>query len=508
MNLNMEMLADALREEFEIAALGTSRESLPLEQSRLFEGDAVFKPGILYVAEGGKLPSKPFFDGHCGIVSIGASDKSYHVSNCDYLEIDKDASIMNVFNCIQEAYKKYNKWYLDMYEALLAESGAQKLLDLTLPLLGNPVYLHDKNYRFVAYAEIDGMSGGSDIYKIKSNSGRMSLDSINDLKNTPHFEKTFETTVPTFHVDAGELCYIYENVRVGGEYWGRLWVDERVKPFRKSDYAIVGVLKEMIEKALVGRRLSPGTQYRFLEQKLVSLLEGKPVEKHDLEVELLEKGFKPSDNWLCFQLQLSPADLLLNTAINFCDAIESKLQGCVAFPYGDFIVGIVCVDNPGATLKRIEDTLCVFELHAGVSLMFKGFGDFPLYCKQAGIALTYGIRENGQGWVHGFGDHCFSYMLDRCGEGLLSEMLYPPALLRLIEYDQKKSTSYVKTLRAYLEKDLKPARAMEALYIQRSTFLYRLARISEITGVDFEDEKVKIHFLLAFQLMDRDAQSS
>jgi|GEM_PF-5903578 len=503
MNLNMDLIVDTLGQEFEIVKKDSYDANLTLEQVRLFAGSAEFLPGIVYIALGESLPIKPYFEGRCGIVSIGPAYDCYMAAGCDYIEICKGAAVADVLNCIQEAYKKYNKWYLDLYDALSNESGIQALLDLTLPLLGNPVYFHDKNYRFVALAEIPGMPGGSDVFNIRRNNGTLTLDAIAELKNTPYFEKTFETIKPTFHIDAGECNYIYNNVRVRGEYWGRLFVDERVRAFRKGDYAVIGILCGMIEKALVSRNLFPCSRYRYLEQELISLLEGKSIEMNELVNELDSNGWEIGNDWFCFQLQLSDVDVFLNTKISLCEVIESRLPDSVTFPYEDRIVGIVRVDSRSNTLNRIREALQGLELYAGVSLIFNDFNEFPLYCRQAGIALKYGGKESTQEWVHYFEDYCFSYMLDRCVDELSPEMLFPSALHKLIDSDRKKSTNYVETLRAYLENDLKPAKAMKSLFIQRSTFIYRLERINEITGIDFEDEKVKIHFLIAFQLMDR-----
>jgi len=499
----MDLIADTLRNDFEIVKEGAYNESLYLEQARLFTGSAEFLPGIVYIAGGEDLPAKPYFEGRCGVVSVGPAGKCYRASCCDFIEIKNGANIADVFNCIQEAYSKYNKWHIDMYEALLIESGVQTLLELTLPLLGNPVYFHDKNYRFISYAEIQGMPGGSDIFSIKKNNGVMPLDLITEIKNTPYFEKTFETKKPTFHVSEGDCCYIYDNVWVGEKYWGRIFVDERVRAFVKSDYSIIGILRDMIEKALTNRKLTPGSRYRFLEEILISLLEGKNVEMNELADELKQNGWEAGGDWFCFQIQLSDVDLLLNTNISMCELVESKLSDCVTFPYEDRIIGIVRVDDSAGTLERIKEAMQDFRLYTGVSLVFNNFKDFPLYYKQAGIALKCGVKEKNSEWVHYFEDYSFSYILDRCVDELFTEMLYPPALQKLIEFDNKKSTNYVETLRAYLENDQKPAKAMKALFIQRSSFIYRLDRINEITGVDFEDVKVKTHFLIAFRLMDR-----
>ena len=503
MNLNMDLIADSLREEYPIVNEAANDEKLTLGQAHLYTGSDEFLPGIVYIAEGASLPAKPFFKGRSGIISIGPSEKCYLSSSCDYIEIEEGESVAEVLNCVQETFSKYDKWYLGLYEALSEDSGVQKLIDLTMPLLGNPLYLHDRNYRFLAYAEISGMPGGSFIFNVRKNNGMMTLDAIYELKNTPYFEKTFETKKPTFHVSAGDCCYIYDNVFVGGRYWGRLFVDERMRSFKRGDYAIMGVLNGMIGKALAGRKLEAGTRHRFLDQKLVAKLEGRNVEMNDLTDELRLRGWEDGEGRFCFLLRLSDIDLLLNTKISMCELLESKLPDCIAFPYEDHIIGIVRVGDRPKTFEQIKSALRDFRLDAGVSLVFSDFKEFPLYYKQAGIALKCGAKENSGEWVHYFEDYCFSYMLDRCAGELLPGMLFPPALHKLIECDRKKSTNYVETLRAYLENDLKPAKAMKALFIQRSTFIYRLDRINEIAGVDFDDEKVKTHFLIAFQLMDR-----
>ena len=109
MNLNMDLIADALREDFEINKESVVSEGLLLEQARLFAGGTEFLPGIVYVTRGESLPLKPFFEGHCGVVSIGPSDKSYVASaSCDYIELGEGAAIEDVFNRIQETYKKHN----------------------------------------------------------------------------------------------------------------------------------------------------------------------------------------------------------------------------------------------------------------------------------------------------------------------------------------------------------------------------------------------------------------
>ena len=77
-----------------------------------------------------------------------------------------------------------------------------------------------------------------------------------------------------------------------------------------------------------------------------------------------------------------------------------------------------------------------------------------------------------------------------------------PVLDELWRYDQKNKGEYFKTLRAYSlflhDKD----RAAEDLCVHRNTVVYRLNRIEEIFGLDFEEPRTALHLLNSFQLWD------
>lgn len=506
MNLNMNLIADMIREDFSIIKEDIKNEELTLEQVKVFTDDIDFMPGIIYIAYGKELPQKLFYRGFCSFIMVGECPKCYMDSECDYIEVDEKYSVFEILNCVQDIFKLYNKWHLDMYEALANEEGVQVLLDLTFPLLENPIYLHDTNYHFIAYSKIPGLPGGNSVHSIEERSDKLSLEGIKAIKRTPYFEDTLTTKKPTFHTNVGEVSYIYDNLWLKEQFWGRIFVDERIRSFKKSDYVIIGVLRKMIEKVLFRRNLIPGKRYRFLEQKMIDMLEGKSIDDDELEKELKLRNWTGNEgSYFCFTLQLKEIDILLNIMIRICEIIEKKIFDCITFPYEAeaVIIGIVHIDNKSKSLEKIKEDLKEFELNAGISHIFRDFKKFPLYYRQASIALKYGSKKNTDKLVHGFEEFCLDYMLDCCTEKLPADVLFPPELHKLIEHDRKKHSNYVETLRAYIENDLKPAKAMKALYIQRSTFLYRIDRISEMVGLDFEDEKVKLHFMLAFQLMDK-----
>lgn len=65
-------------------------------------------------------------------------------------------------------------------------------------------------------------------------------------------------------------------------------------------------------------------------------------------------------------------------------------------------------------------------------------------------------------------------------------------------------------LRAYLESERSIVDTIAKTYIYRNTFLRRLERIKEISGLEPDDFRVRLMVLLYFQMrdMDQQAQSS
>lgn len=507
MKLNIDLIIDFMRKDFSIVKENVKHEDPLLEQVLLItSGEELLKGGKIYVADGRKLPQKPLLKGACSVISIGEAPENYMKANCDYVELSEDVDISEVVNTIQEAYDIYGKWEERLNNIINNGNDVQKLLDVTLPLLDNPIYLHDKDFHFVAHAEVPGMPGGKDIYGIEKNGGRFSLKSINELKDTPDFEETFKTTRPTFHMDTGECPYIYDNVRINGEYWGRLFVDERNKSFAKGDFILIMILREKIEYVLSRQNGHKLNGLKLIEEEIKRMLDTESINFNVVESEMDNLGWDRNNSYICFQIRLDTIDIKLNTKVNICENIELKVNNSLVFPYRQCVVGLVYIDgheDEKKTLVKLAKYLQAFKLHVGISQIFGDFYEFQTYYKQTEIAIEYGIREQSDKWIHFFEEFSFAYMLDCCLGKFNPETFYPSGLVKIMDHDREKTTSYTDTLRVYLENDLSPARTMKELYVQRSTLLYRLERINEIADTNLKDPNTKLHYMLAFALHDR-----
>ena len=87
-------------------------------------------------------------------------------------------------------------------------------------------------------------------------------------------------------------------------------------------------------------------------------------------------------------------------------------------------------------------------------------------------------------------------------------MLCYEKLLDLVQSDKVQNTEYIKTLRTYLEHNLKTVQSAKDLFIHRCNFQYRLESIRNILDTDLEDADELFYLNLSLRLLDMDENQS
>ena len=75
------------------------------------------------------------------------------------------------------------------------------------------------------------------------------------------------------------------------------------------------------------------------------------------------------------------------------------------------------------------------------------------------------------------------------------------SVLALARSDQAHETSYLETTRQYVKNRFNAVKTANALFIHRSTFLYRLERMKSQFGLNLEDENLSLlHLTLSLEI--------
>lgn len=141
-------------------------------------------------------------------------------------------------------------------------------------------------------------------------------------------------------------------------------------------------------------------------------------------------------------------------------------------------------------------------MQAGVSNARAGLSGLATLYQQACTVLSLGIRKNPDIWLFEFRNYLLDYIFEKFSCEFSAEQVIHPGIYRLMDYDKKNGMDYVKTLQYYIENHFNASDASQGLYIHRSTFLRRIARIEEIAGIHLDNPDDLLHIMISLRLCD------
>lgn len=140
--------------------------------------------------------------------------------------------------------------------------------------------------------------------------------------------------------------------------------------------------------------------------------------------------------------------------------------------------------------------LCKFNAHCGVSNLFENLLDIGDYKIQATDAMCIGKRLDAHSRIHFYKDYYLpAILMPRINEMPRNNYI-SPVIEKLREYDKKHSTDFLDTLKVYIRNLCSTSDSAAQLHIHRNSFLYRINKIEEITGVDLREYHMFIHLAI------------
>jgi sugar diacid utilization regulator len=159
-------------------------------------------------------------------------------------------------------------------------------------------------------------------------------------------------------------------------------------------------------------------------------------------------------------------------------------------------------DTRSRVLQEIFNLSEGLQAMCGVSRCFDNLIKVKVYCEQALSALESGYQINPDRFVFYFDDYYLPVMLSKLRENLNPENCIHPAIFKLEAFDRENRTDYLKTLKTSVEHLFDSNAVCQKLHIHRNTHLYRMNKIKELTGIDYENSVTCAELLISFNLMD------
>ena len=186
------------------------------------------------------------------------------------------------------------------------------------------------------------------------------------------------------------------------------------------------------------------------------------------------------------------------------EQILAGIEEAVCLPWDD---GLLFIRRPAEPEDRLvpppqwlNQLVTAFSLKAGVSRLFSDIHHVRIALRQAQAAIEMGRIYSPSLSFYLFDDYSFHYLLRNGRAGFSVYDIADPALRILDEYDRQHETKLSLTLYTFLRLHCSATAAARELFIARGSLLKRIARIQELTGIDFNDFWRYSYLLFSYSL--------
>lgn len=503
MKFNVDIISEELSKNFKIIKSFYQNKDRFIDHLLTYTGNEKIHTGYLYICQNDVIPSSSE-KAHFAAVCIGVPKRGIFPHN--FIMLDPDSNFYDVFNCLLKLFDKCKDWKDGLIRILLDNGAIEQMLLNTAPLINNPMYLHDENFRIIAMTD-DGTNATNFPDSEWLVRGRLSPGFVHEIIQTHDYVKLFDVHGLGYWKKRNDrhlkFSYLFYNYHINGKYAGRMVIYEKNRAFTALDRALIEDLCQVTEMSIRRLSIEEINDKRELSSLLLNICSGVAVDKDTLENALSSVGCSVEDSYFCFSLGLHASDFIYKTVIPTSRSIEEHMDKCITFINGNNIGAVVKInnrDNRNELLdKQLLPILESYNYHVGVSKVFSGLYGLEIHWKQANRALEIrGMDRNTQ--LHMFDNLLLKYFVHRASDEFGFSLLCPQGLKRLIEYDLKNSTDFVNTLKVFLENGHAQKKSADILHVHRSTFLYRLKRITEISGYNFEEEADKLQYLFLIEM--------
>lgn len=465
---------------------------------RMFSGQQSLEPDFLYIItkeNGEQFP----VDTHAYLSGEPVPGKAGHICCPQRSPGEILDRLLDLFQLCQDQERRLD-------QLALSDNGLDELCHWAGALTGNPVCIHDSWFMILAMSgdlpvrpERAAASGKSFIPQKWIDSFKTDADYLRSCS-----QKRAELWVS----NRGSDRCIYANLWDADVCQGRVLMIEKNRPFRPLHFLIAECLAQRAALLLRRRRISSQGDYYSMDGAVRALLEGRSAGAVDTAMLLERLGWSRTDQYLCVRLQSQqPGGTAMTANFLHSDLFRIFPAGYIMF-MGQQQCVILDMSKEGSTASMVRHTLAPlcrdYCLYAGISSPAWGINELKYAFLQADIALKMAFSLQNERWIIPFSTCALDYILQNLKTGLPPGHLAAPELLVLLDHDQKKGTQYFLTLRTFLRNERDIPRTSKAMIIHRTTLVYRLKRIRDLTGIDLDDPDQRLYLQLSLKLLERE----
>lgn len=403
-----------------------------------------------------------------------------HKNDYILLQTEDESQVMND---IMDAFDFYNDWSDGLNRELRALE-AQEILERSAGAVGAALLLTDASYYMMASSGTrQGIFANDLAFQSTMKNGIMDIQHILNVERDPRIRSRGRVYV----MDGGfPTDPAVRNLFTGGSHWG--WLVGIAPSLTRGQMDVMEELGDILEQWMA---LSQENQSQW-ERKgvFLSILDGTNAGRDAVGYRLRLLGWKEETPKRVYAFTNAERSLAM---IHKVEELSPNVQAVI---WQERLLAFF--QGTELQRRRFEEALTLLlsesGCRCGISPEFTDIFTLGEQAALAGAAAAYSDRL-----LCPFSDHALEYGLTLLARQTGAWFSHP-ALGLLREYDRKNHTDLYETLRQFLRWERSYARTSQETGLHRNTLLYRVQRILELTGLDLEDPRVRLHLGVSFAL--------
>lgn len=470
MKISMWMIVEKLKKYQPKCAIVDGKACMTGVRFISSEADAGFDPQYLYLSLDSDIESAILCNGPDMIILQGRDTNE-------------------ILNDLLAVFDFYNSWEKNLWETS-ARKSFQQIIDLGGAVLENPMMVADIDSNVLAMSSAFLDEDINDYWIESRITRRLPAAVLASPLRTVEGKPASWTDEPDIYIMPDGTKTIGTFLRANGELIAGFGLWEHKRPILPSDIELIRVLYEVLISTMdAQKRAAP---VRSGAAILGDLLSGVSIDEE--LVSNLELGCKSPWRLIVVGNPYRNEPMYKR---NLLRRFQEASQDNISLSFEEYVIALVSDADSGELLSSVLGVREKQYYQAVLSLPFADLQSIRIRYHQIQFAL---IQIGSQPGVYQGESYAMQYLLSLIAQQNQSQYLTHPALEKLKHHDAQRSSELYETLYQYLIYERSINLGAEAMHIHKNSFLYRMNKIREITGIDLDDPIQRNYLLLSYLL--------
>lgn len=506
MKLNLDVVRELLEGKFPLLSANVQPQRL-FDNVKYYLGQAVLSDFTLYLVPEHRQAAFLELYRHSVSASAvffpsperGGGPELPDVPSALMFQVESMEQQLEVLSIIQEKLDELQSWETRLADMRGQGYPMQEFLKVGYEVIQNPIILYNSEYLIIGNAQPYHIKIEDDMWNTLLAAGFWVPEARSNVRTEKFNPLNNQATY--FDTNLFEHNCIITRFVTNTAHLGTLAVLEYLHPVTPGSLHLVQMFSDIIHLELCKLAKRNGSNRNSMDNFIRMALTSPPpsLNKKYLDLSLMQMGWRESDAYHVLVFK----DMFPNQSKEY---IPEYIRKCFPESYCLKIDKqlVAVIRTNGVELDTITSQLAALlresVMKCGSSACFP-FSSIQYAYQQASAALQMGEILDPTFWYYRFCDYSMEYIASFALQSVSLETICEPAVLSLDREDQASGSEYIQTLESYLAAGSNLKKLADTLHMHRNTLQYRLSRIAQMTGIDYQDEVEMKKLYLSIKLL-------